>query len=103
MHFTSIVGVLSLAATSLSKELPKDEARAAKFYDSGVVHQKIFDRKLAHFEAELAAGNYDSSIYPRLDYTKCVNGLAVAIKGDATHTFKCKNVSWSTVCQRGHN
>lgn len=44
------------------------------------------------FQDGLAAGKFDNSIWPRLEYTKCVNGLAVAIKGDASHTFRCKNV-----------
>ncbi|PVH76875.1 hypothetical protein DL98DRAFT_574162 [Cadophora sp. DSE1049] len=92
MRFSSAIGVLALAASACGKELAKDAARAAELYDSGLVHQKIFDAKLAFFEAEQAAGAYDTSIYPRLNYTKCVNGYAAAIPGDPLHTFKCKNM-----------
>ncbi|KAK0099558.1 hypothetical protein ONS96_008060 [Cadophora gregata f. sp. sojae] len=93
MRFSSVVGALAaLAASACGKELEKDAARAAELYDSGLVHQKIFNAKLAFFEAEQAAGSYDTSIYPRLNYTKCVNGYAAAIPGDPLHTFKCKNM-----------
>ncbi|CRK18636.1 hypothetical protein BN1723_017689 [Verticillium longisporum] len=33
-----------------------------------------------------------TSAWPRLNYTKCVNGYAEAIKGDPLHKFKCKNI-----------
>jgi hypothetical protein len=36
--------------------------------------------------------------FPRLNATKCVNGIAEAISGDPLHTFKCKNVSDPNIC-----
>jgi choice-of-anchor B domain-containing protein len=50
------------------------------------------ENKKAKWLAEYDAGILDSSKWPRLNYTKCVNGKAEAVKGDPNHTFKCKNV-----------
>jgi choice-of-anchor B domain-containing protein len=33
----------------------------------------------------------NATSWPRLNPTKCVNGVAEAIKGDPLHTFRCKN------------
>lgn len=45
------------------------------------------------WEAELQAGQMDSSHYPELGYTPCENGFAAAIPGDSNNTFRCNNVS----------
>lgn len=45
------------------------------------------------WEAELQAGQMDSSRYPELGYTPCENGFAAAIPGDSNNTFRCSNVS----------
>lgn len=37
----------------------------------------------------------DSTQWPRLNYTKCINGKAEAVPGNPLLTFKCKNV-WSS-------
>lgn len=37
-------------------------------------------------------GLMDSRKWPRLDYTKCVDGIAEAVPGDPLLTFKCKNI-----------
>lgn len=34
----------------------------------------------------------DSTVYPRLNYTKCVDGIAQAVPGSAAHKFQCHNV-----------
>ncbi|CAL3969718.1 hypothetical protein PZA11_007696 [Diplocarpon coronariae] len=90
MRFTTAL-VLSAAASVLAKEMAKDPIKA-RIYDSGLKMDEIRDRKFAHWEAEEVAGLLDSSGWPRLNFTKCVNGLATAIEGDASHTFRCKNV-----------
>jgi hypothetical protein len=41
----------------------------------------------------MAAGAMNSTQYPELGFTKCENGFAEAIPGDANNTFKCNNVS----------
>jgi hypothetical protein len=90
---TSIAGaVLSAAvAPSMAREMPVDELKAAKLYDSGLIHQQLIAKKIAHWEAEQAAGLMNATSWPRLNPTKCVNGVAEAIKGDPLHTFRCKN------------
>lgn len=47
----------------------------------------------AQWNSELAAGLLESSQYPELSYTPCIDGLATAIPGDANNTFQCNNVS----------
>lgn len=42
--------------------------------------------------AEAEAGLLNSTIYPRLNYTKCVNGVAQAIPDDPLFAFRCKNM-----------
>ncbi|EGY16228.1 uncharacterized protein VDAG_07392 [Verticillium dahliae VdLs.17] len=93
MRFNTLAGA-ALAATSavMAKELPKNEELAAELYDSGVIHEQMMARKMAHWTAEFEAGLLQSSKWPRLNYTKCVNGYAEAIKGDPLHKFKCKNL-----------
>ncbi|ROT38384.1 hypothetical protein SODALDRAFT_277603 [Sodiomyces alkalinus F11] len=76
----------------MAKELPKDEARAAELYDSGVRHHEIIEKKMAWWKAEEEAGLLNSAAWPRLNYTKCVNGKAEAVPGDPLHTFRCKNI-----------
>ncbi|CRK25822.1 hypothetical protein BN1723_013708 [Verticillium longisporum] len=93
MRFNTLAGA-ALAATSavMAKELPKNEELAAELYDSGVIHEQMMAKKMAHWTAEFEAGLLQSSKWPRLNYTKCVNGYAEAIKGDPLHKFKCKNI-----------
>ncbi|KAI6785841.1 Peptidase s41 family protein [Emericellopsis cladophorae] len=61
-------------------------------YASGRVHHKIMDIKMSQWAEEEAAGLMDSSRYPELGYTPCVNGFAEAIPGDPSNTFRCSNV-----------
>ncbi|CAI6096704.1 unnamed protein product [Clonostachys chloroleuca] len=93
MRFTSLASAVALSAAvpTLGKELPKDEQRAAELYDSGYIHEKLIETKIAHWEAEEAAGLMDSTQWPRLNYTKCINGKAEAVPGNPLLTFKCKN------------
>lgn len=55
------------------------------------MHEHLMSLKMEHWAAEKAAGIMDSSVWPRLNYTQCINGKAEAIPGDPLHTFKCKN------------
>jgi hypothetical protein len=45
----------------------------------------------------MAAGAMDSTQYPELGFTKCENGFAEAIPGDANNTFKCNNVGCNSM------
>ena len=51
----------------------------------------------AQWDAEIAAGEMQSSKYPELHYTACDNGFAAAIPGDKNNTFKCNNVNITTL------
>lgn len=44
------------------------------------------------WDAEVAAGEMASELYSELGYTRCIDGLATAIPGDANNTFRCSNV-----------
>lgn len=94
MRFNSVTGAaLAVALPALARELPKDEARAAAFYDNGLIHETLMRHKIEHWKAEEAAGLMNSEKWPRLNYTKCVDGIAAAVPGDPLLTFRCKNVS----------
>ncbi|RXG43895.1 hypothetical protein VDGE_30492 [Verticillium dahliae] len=91
MRFSAAVA-LTAATVVVGRELPVDEDRAAELFDSGVRHMDLMAKKIAHWEAEEAAGLMDASKWPRLNYTKCVNGYAEAVPGSPLHKFKCKNM-----------
>ncbi|KFA49962.1 hypothetical protein S40293_01205 [Stachybotrys chartarum IBT 40293] len=88
---TSAAVLSAAVAPVLGKEMPVDEERAARLYDSGVIHEELMARKLAYWEAEVDAGLFDASQWPRLNFTQCINGIAEAIPGDPLHTFRCDN------------
>ncbi|ROT38943.1 hypothetical protein SODALDRAFT_276544 [Sodiomyces alkalinus F11] len=94
MHFTTKSGAAMalMAASVLGSEMAVDEARAAELFDSGVRHEEIMAEKIAHWHAEEEVGLMNSSHWPRLSYTKCVNGYAEAVPGDPLHKFKCRNI-----------
>ncbi|CRK28876.1 hypothetical protein BN1708_015356, partial [Verticillium longisporum] len=93
MRFSTLTGAaLTAASVSFAKEMPKDEARAAELYDSGKMHETIMGKKKAFWKSEIESGIIDSSQWPRLNYTKCVDGKVAAIPGDPHHTFRCKNM-----------
>ncbi|PNH42963.1 hypothetical protein VD0004_g4453 [Verticillium dahliae] len=80
-----------LAAAAMGKEMAVDEARAAEFYDSGVVHEEIMNHKMELWAAERESGVRNSDQYPELGYTPCVDGWIEAIPGDRNNTFRCFN------------
>ncbi|CRK16700.1 hypothetical protein BN1723_011058 [Verticillium longisporum] len=86
MRFSAAVA-LTAATAVVGRELPVDEDRAAELFDSGVRHMDLMAKKIAHWEAEEAAGLMDASKWPRLNYTKCVNGYAEAVPGSPLHKF----------------
>ena len=93
MRYNTIAGAVITAASAVSgKELPKETALAAELYDNGKLHEQIMGEKMDFWQAEAAAGLLNSSQWPRLSYTKCVNGKAEAVKGDPLPTFNCKNI-----------
>ncbi|KAK8246283.1 hypothetical protein HDK90DRAFT_407549 [Phyllosticta capitalensis] len=82
----------TLLGVALSKEMAQDKVKAAALYKTGIIHSRIMTNKHATFDRQRAAGAYASAQYPELGYTECVDGLAVAISGDANNTFRCNNV-----------
>ena len=55
-------------------------------------HRNFTDRIQETWEAKLDSGALKSTQWSRLNYTKCVNGIAEAIQGDALNTYRCKNM-----------
>ncbi|KAK6828415.1 hypothetical protein PG987_011756 [Apiospora arundinis] len=92
MRITPTTGLLALALAVHGRELPKDEVIGAELYDTGIIHDRLMAKKIAHWESQEAMGAMNSSVWPRLDYTKCVDGFAEAVPGDPLHKFKCKNI-----------
>ena len=56
------------------------------------MHQRNMNRKKAAWLREAEMGLLDSSEWPRLNYTKCINCKAKIIPGDYLKRFKCKNM-----------
>ncbi|EGZ76900.1 hypothetical protein NEUTE2DRAFT_50022 [Neurospora tetrasperma FGSC 2509] len=79
------------AVGALAKEKAVDMSRHAE-YKLGTVMDRIMAHKFEQWKAKLTSGALNSTQWPRLNYTKCVNGIAEAIQGDALHTFRCKNM-----------
>lgn len=46
MRFSTLASAAMAVAPAVGRELPKDELRAAKLYDSGVVHENLMERKI---------------------------------------------------------
>jgi hypothetical protein len=91
---TLLLGALAAITSYVAaKEIKVNEEKAARLYDSGEVHNKLMASKQAVWAKQEAAGAFASEQYPKLGYTKCVDGYAEAIKGDANNTFACHNVS----------
>ncbi|KAL8415360.1 hypothetical protein RB596_006097 [Gaeumannomyces avenae] len=90
--FTVSGAALVFASAAVAKEMAKDEVRAKAFYDNGLTHQQHLKNKVDNWMAAANAGLFSSEKWPRLNYTKCIDGKVEAVKGDPLHTFKCKNI-----------
>lgn len=98
-YITILAGLMAITT---AKEMPKDKARAAQLYDSGVMHQRIMERKAARLAEEeqlniLNTAAVDAPYYQELPFALCRNGTAkpfnpnpVPRPGDIQ--FRCKNV-----------
>ncbi|KAG8627414.1 hypothetical protein KVT40_004897 [Elsinoe batatas] len=73
-------------------EIDMTNVASSEEYLSGKVHARSMAAKMAQWDSEIAAGLMNSTRYPELGYTKCVNGVAAAIPGDANNTFACNNI-----------
>lgn len=86
---------LTFLSTIVCRDMSRSavaDARAPDLYDTGIMHARQKARKIAAWQAEADAGLLDSSVHPRLNYTKCINGRAEAIPGNPLYTFRCKNI-----------
>ncbi|KAL2754108.1 hypothetical protein ACRALDRAFT_2138463 [Sodiomyces alcalophilus JCM 7366] len=93
MRFNTLSGAaLAAASVAVARELPKNEAKAAELYDSGELHERLMRQKISAWRAEYDAGLLSSEKWPRLNYTKCIDGKAEAVPGDPMLTFRCKNI-----------
>ncbi|KAH8827665.1 hypothetical protein DL96DRAFT_1599855 [Flagelloscypha sp. PMI_526] len=62
-------------------------------YDNGKVHKDLINRKESTWAKQKAAGKFASAQYRAIDeVVQCVNGVAVAVEGDALNTFRCNNI-----------
>lgn len=81
--------LLSLSALAAAKELPKDDFKAAKLYDSGIRHANNMAIKQEHWAIQEAAGAYNSAQYREVkEKVECLNGTATT----GTDTFRCSNL-----------
>jgi hypothetical protein len=55
---TTGAAVISAASVVLAKEMAVDEDRAAKLYDSGLVHESIVKKKMVRSPANLNATSF---------------------------------------------
>ncbi|KAJ4311804.1 hypothetical protein N0V84_010258 [Fusarium piperis] len=81
----------TLVSFSGAKEIKPDEAKAARLYDTGIVHNNLMALKNEEWARQEEAGAFQSEQYPKLGYARCVDGFAEAIKGDGNNTFACHN------------
>lgn len=84
-----------LAAMASAKEIPKDPVRAAELYDSGVMHQRIMEKKAAKLAEEESMGvlnSIDGPVYQELPFAQCKDGIAQPFRNLAHARFRCNNV-----------
>ncbi|KAF2874935.1 hypothetical protein BDV95DRAFT_486425 [Massariosphaeria phaeospora] len=79
--------------------LASGAAFSKKEYESGEVMAMMMAAKEAAWAKQKAAGNYDSKRWngfskkrTHRDIISCKDGRAEAVKGDASQTYKCKNI-----------
>jgi choice-of-anchor B domain-containing protein len=56
------------------------------------MHNRNMQHKMDNWMAEFDAGLLNSAQWPRLNYTKCVDGVAAAVPGNPLLTFRCRNM-----------
>ncbi|PNS16945.1 hypothetical protein CAC42_4909 [Sphaceloma murrayae] len=87
-----VAALAAVASKAFGMEIDMTNVASSEEYLSGAVHAKGMKMKMEQWDAEIAAGLMNSTQYPELGYTKCVDGLAAAIPGDANNTFQCNNI-----------
>ncbi|KAL3419706.1 hypothetical protein PVAG01_08204 [Phlyctema vagabunda] len=93
VYFTVYAGAFAMLYSAvLGKEINMLGVPSSDEYRTGAVHNRIMKVKMSQWDAELAAGEMNSALYPELGYTKCIDGFAAAIPGDFNSTFRCRNM-----------
>ncbi|KAK2604128.1 hypothetical protein N8I77_007083 [Diaporthe amygdali] len=90
--YAAILAVVASFHTAAGAEIDMTHVASSQEYLSGKVHARSMAAKTAQWDSELAAGLMESAQYPELSYTRCIDGLAAAIPGDANNTFRCNNI-----------
>lgn len=85
--------LLTLVASAMGKEMPKDEARAAALYDSGLMHAEIMAKKETFWAQEQAMGIYAEQ-WPELHFAQCKDGKAIPFRDEPLNFYRCKNVGF---------
>ncbi|KAE9982267.1 hypothetical protein EG328_011063 [Venturia inaequalis] len=89
----SVAVAATFAKYGLAKELVPNDLVGAELYESGVMMERIMMQKETKWDQLRKAGRFASEQYPNIDtVVKCVNGLAAAIPGNASYTFRCNNI-----------
>ncbi|KAK6505995.1 hypothetical protein TWF506_010921 [Arthrobotrys conoides] len=92
MRFTQYAGVASLlVGATVAKEIPQDLERHRRIFANGQRHMEIMAKKHAIWARQEAEGLFTAP-YPELGYAKCTAGVAEAIPGDKSNTFRCDNL-----------
>lgn len=88
--------IAALAAVGSAKEIPRDAARHAELYESGIMHEKIMAAKaaqLSHDEEMGVMNAAEGPLYPELPFAQCKDGWAVPFRGNNNIRFKCNNMN----------
>lgn len=110
----SVAVATALFGNGFTKELVPNDILGAELYESGIMMERIMMKKevcswhsrfklwreitrltarQTKWDQQRRAGLFASERYPDIDtVVKCVNGLATAIPGNASYTFRCNNV-----------
>ncbi|KAJ4357471.1 uncharacterized protein N0V89_002047 [Didymosphaeria variabile] len=90
---------MKFATVAAAAMLPLAYGFSKDDYDSGRVMAQMMEAKESAWAKHKAAGAYDNKKWngfdkkrPNKDVIKCTNGKAVAVKGDADQTYKCKDI-----------
>lgn len=87
----ALCATLLLPGTAVAQEKEVRPNLALEQYESGAVHEWLMSKKKKSWDRQRDAGLLESSQYPALGYTACKNGIAEAIPGDKSNTFRCNN------------
>ncbi|RYP23285.1 hypothetical protein DL765_001194 [Monosporascus sp. GIB2] len=96
--FVASFVVATASGLAAARELPPDDVRGARLYDTGIMMDRLMSIKLDTWAARDALGIYNSSNYASRTLADgpvpCINGLAKVVPGDAKQTFRCSKIDF---------